>query len=318
MQVIAITGASSFLGTHLVEHLLRYPEFHLRLLLHRNSLPLPDQANVAFIRGDLLQYKTLKDLAEAGCTVVHLAYLNGQSREENLTAAENLAELCRRAGIRRLIHCSTAVVCGRVDTDRVTEETPLHPLKEYEKTKSHVENLLLEKGNGCYETVILRPTAVFGKGGKNLLKLADDLCCGNRFANYLKSCLFSDRRMNLVFIDNVIAALAFLIGTDQNVDREVFIISDDEDTANNYRDTEHRLMKRLGCRPYSFPALPLPSVMLRTALRLAGRTNTNPDLVYDCGKILSRGFKKPVSFEEGLSRFADWYAGERGFEKVVP
>jgi nucleoside-diphosphate-sugar epimerase len=274
--------------------------------------------NVDIIRGDLLRYETLKGLATAGCTVVHLAYLNKGSREDNLTAAENLAELCKTAGVSRLIHCSTAVVCGRVDADRVTENTPLRPLKEYEATKSRLESILLGKGEGYYETVILRPTAVFGRGGKNLLKLADDLRCGSRLANYLKSCLFSDRRMNLVFIDNVIAALAFLISTDQKVDREVFIISDDEASANNYRDTERCLMKRLGCKPYSLPVLPLPSVMLRTVLRLAGRTNTNSALVYDCGKILSRGFKKPVFFEEGLSRFADWYAGERGLKTVVP
>jgi len=51
----------------------------------------------------------------------------------------------------------------------------------------------------------------------------------------------------------------------------------------------------------------VPFLILKALLWLSGRTNDNPALVYDCGKILSSGFKKPVSFEEGLSHFSDWY-----------
>lgn len=308
MQVIAITGAGSFIGTHLVKHLSMCDDLHLRLLVHRNTnISLADGANASFIQGDLLQPETLKNFAVAGCTVVHLAYLSGHSAADNLTAAANLAEVCGKAGIRRLVHCSTAVVSGRVATDRISENTAPNPLKEYEIIKAKVENILLDKASGLLETVILRPTAVFGQGGKNLLKLAGDLCNGNRTLNYLKSCLFQNRRMNLVCIDNVVSAAAFLIRTDRNVDGEIFIISDDEEMANNYRDVERYLMKRLGCKEYPIPPIRLPFVILKILLRLVGRTNTNPFLVYDCGKILSAGFKKSLSFEEGLSQFADWY-----------
>jgi nucleoside-diphosphate-sugar epimerase len=308
MQVIAITGASSFIGTHLVKHLTHCNDLQLRLLVNRNlNLSLPESKNVFIMQGNLLNHETLKGFCNTGCTVINLAYLKGHSPEENLAATENLVEACIRAKIRRLIHCSTAVVSGRVSTNRVTENTLDNPLNEYEVTKGRIEKLLIKKSDGFFETIILRPTAVFGKGGKNLVKLADSLLRGKQFVNYLKSCIYQFRRMNLVYIDNVVSAIEFFIRTERNINGETFIISDDEDPSNNYRDIEKYLMKKMGRRAYSVAPVSLPFPILRSLLKLAGRSNYNPALVYDCGKILSSGFKKPLSFKEGLSRFSDWY-----------
>ncbi len=308
MQLIAITGASSFIGTHLLEHLSLCSDLHLRLLVNRNlNVSLQESKNVSITQGNLLDRETLNGFVETGCIVINLAYLSGRPPEENFAAMNNLVEVCSRAKIRRLIHCSTAVVSGRVSTIRVTENTPNKPLQEYEVTKSRIEKIILEKSDGLFETIILRPTAVFGKGGSNLVKLADDLLCGNQIINYLKSCIYQFRRMNLVYIDNVVAAIEFFIRTDQNINGETFIVSDNEDPSNNYRDIEKYLMKRMGCKAYPVPLISVPFLILKSLLRLSGRTNDNPALVYDCGKILSSGFNKPVSFKEGLSRFSDWY-----------
>jgi len=307
-QTVAITGASSFIGTHLLEALLQGRDLHLKVLAHRNrNVPLRESTNVTITPGNLLDRETLDGFVESGCTVVNLAYLSGCPPEENLLAARNLVDACVTAKIKRLIHCSTAVVSGRVSTDRVTETTPGRPLQEYEVIKSRIEEIVLEKSRGEFETVILRPTAVFGPGGRNLLKLADALRCGKQFVNYLKSCIYQYRKMNLVCVENVTAAIEFFIRTDHEMKGETFIVSEDEDPSNNYRDVEAYLMKRLGCKAYPFPPVSLPFPILGSLLRLAGRSNDHPALVYDCSKILSVGFKKPVRFEEGLSRFADWY-----------
>lgn len=308
MQLIAITGASSFIGTHLIKRLSLCSDLRLRLLVNRNlNIPLQESEKVSIIRGNLLDIKTLNGFVETGCIVINLAYLSGHLPEENFAAMNNLLEVCSKANIRRLIHCSTAVVAGRVSADRVMEDTQIRPLKEYEVTKQRIEKIILEKSDGLFETVILRPTAVFGKNGSNLVKLADDLLCGNRLVNYIKTCIYQFRRMNLVYIDNVVAAIEFFVQTDRNIIGETFIISDDEDPSNNYRDIEKYLMKRMGCKPYPVPPVPAPFLILKSLLRFSGRTNDNPALVYDCGKILSSGFKKPVSFKDGLSRFSDWY-----------
>ena len=308
MPSIAITGAGSFIGTHLLARLLPHRDLCLRLLVHRRPIvSLPDGGNISIIQGDLLDRNTLTDLVEPGGIVVHLAFLRNASPEENLAAAANLVEACLRAKVRRLIHCSTAVVSGRVSARCVTENTPRRPLQEYEVTKGRLEEILREKTRGSIETIILRPTAVFGPEGRNLLKLADSLRSGSLLINYLKSCIYQLRRMNLVCVENVVGAIEFFIRADQVMHGETFIVSDDEDPANNYRDIERYLMKRLGRATYPVPPVSLPFPILRAMLRLAGRSNDNPGLVYDGGKILSAGFKKPVTFSEGLARFADWY-----------
>jgi len=259
------------------------------------------------VEGDLLKPETLRDLFVPGCAVINLAYLNHSSFRENLAAMENLIENCLEARIQRLVHCSTAVVVGGVPDDVITEVTPCDPNNEYETTKLHIEELLKEKARGHFELAILRPTAVFGPGGKNLLKLADDLTRGNVFVNYLKSCLYDSRRMNLVHVDNVVSALLFLAFTNQTMDREIFIISDDEYLENNYRDIEKYLMRHLGCKEYPRPRIPLPQLLLTNVLKLAGRSNLNPDRIYRSEKLRNAGLKKNISFEAGLKTFAEWY-----------
>jgi nucleoside-diphosphate-sugar epimerase len=307
-ECIAITGAAGFIGTHLLEHLSQCSDLSFRLLLHINlNIQLPASKNVLIFHGNLLDLETLEGFFEPGCVVVNLAYLGGRPGEENLKATANLLESCKRAKIKRLIHCSTAAVSGRIAANKITEDTAGNPLQEYEVTKSRVERLILEKSAGVFEAVILRPTAVFGRDGRNLIKLMEDLRHGNRAVNYLKSCIYQYRRMNLVCIENVVSAIEFLIRTNRDISGETFIISDDEDPSNNYHDIEEYLLKKMCRKAYLVPPVYLPFPILRFLLRLAGRTNDNPDLVYDCGKIISAGFKKSLTFKEGLCRFTDWY-----------
>lgn len=307
MQVIAITGASSFIGTHFLKHLSARSDLRFRLLVNRNrNVSIQESKNVSIIHGNLLESETLNDFVETGCIVINLAYLGGCTFEENLIAINNLMEVCSKVKIKRLIHCSTAVVSGRVSTNKVSENTVINPIQEYEATKSKIEKIVLERSDGLFETVILRPTAVFGEGGKNLIKLANSLMYGNKFINFLKSCVYQYRRMNLVYVGNVVSSIEFAMDNN-NIDREVFIISDDEDPSNNYRAVERYMMKEFGCKAYLIEPISLPFPILKLTLRLAGRTNVNPALVYDCGKIIALGLQKPVSFNEGLSLFSKWF-----------
>jgi nucleoside-diphosphate-sugar epimerase len=170
-----------------------------------------------------------------------------------------------------------------------------------------MERHLLSKASTSFEVTILRPTAVFGAGGKNLIKLADNLTEGNQLINYLKSSLFRDRSLNLVCVDNVVAALVFLGKTERNVNGEIFIISDDNSVRNNYRDVENLLIKKLSLKAYPMPRIPVPLFILGFLLKLAGRPQGNPSVKFSDQKLASFGFCKPVEFEMGIDSFVDWY-----------
>jgi len=280
----------------------------MRVLLHRN--PAPDRVtapNVVNVIGDLMQPNTINELLIPGCTIVNLAYLATRSKQENLAAMSNLVDCCKKKQVRRLIHCSTAAVMGNIPDTEVNEETKCSPKNEYERSKYGVEKLVVENAMNRFDLAILRPTAVFGPDGKNLIKLAEEICKGNKTINYIKSCLYGYRKMNLVSIETVVAALIFLATKTSACNNEIFFISDDENPNNNYRYVEQYLTATFGFSHFRLPRFPVPQFFLSSCLRMAGKTNTNPQRIYLSSKIEAEGFVKTVSFEKSLESFADWY-----------
>lgn len=299
VKTIVIIGASGFIGEHLLSVISARTDIEIRVLVHHNKASYHD--NISFIEGDLLAPKSLGALLRENCTVINLAYL----AQSNVNAIDNLTNACAENKVARLIHCSTAVVVGRARNKWVTEDISCMPHSEYEQTKLQMELTLLEKAIGKFDVTILRPTAVFGPKGKNLFKLANELMLENMWINYLRSCLFSQRSMNLVCVENVVAALIFLIDA-TNVDQEVFIISDDNSLTNNYRDIEDRLLAKFG-KTYSVPRLYIPKIILSILLRLTGKSNVNPSVKYSDRKLATLGFKKPQSLEIAVDNFAEWF-----------
>lgn len=259
------------------------------------------------IKGDLSEPESLHGFLECDCTVINLAYLWGASEAVNLEAMANLLDACKAAGIRRLIHCSTAAVVGRATDDLITEDTPCHPVTEYGVTKLRVEQAIMAAARGYFDVAILRPTSVFGPGGSPLKKLAGDLVSGSRLGNYLKSCLFDKRRMNLVSVANVVGAIIFIMCRDEDFCGEIFIVSDDDSPANNFSDVEKFLMSELRTNTYAIPRIPLPLWLLGFLLGAMGRNNINPYCNYNSEKLLSLGFKRVVTFEAALAEYAAWY-----------
>jgi nucleoside-diphosphate-sugar epimerase len=308
MRDIVIVGGTGFVGRHLVGRFLHQNDIRMRVLVHMHDLDgCSDKENITFINGDLLRPQTLETLCVENATVINVAYLRGKARQDNVTATNNLLDACAKAKIRRLIHCSTASVFGRGTGTIVTENTACNPVNEYENTKLQIEEDIFERAKKTFETVIVRPTAVFGPGGKNLLKLADDLRSGNKIANYLKSCLCALRTMNLVSVHNVVAVIEWLAHTDKKVNREVFIVSDDDSPFNNYSYVEQYLIKELCLDNYPVPVIRFPVFVLAFLLKSFGKSNFNPVCKYSSQKLRDFGFREDVFFDEGLADFIAWY-----------
>ena len=85
---------------------------------------------------------------------MHLAYLQGGVERGNLAATANLLEACKDANIRRLIHCSTAAVLGRVPDNIITEETPCNPVSNYGVTKLKIEKAVVDAAVGSFDVAI--------------------------------------------------------------------------------------------------------------------------------------------------------------------
>lgn len=308
-ESIVVIGGSGYIGKHLVSTLSNNQNCVVKVLSRNVGTNVDGWAwpsGVEVFQGDLNSPLSLDGLFERGCTVVNLSYFWEAGEQANLQVIENILRACQKVGVKRLIHFSTAAVSGRVPDDVIDESTDCIPLTEYGRTKLKIEKLILH--NGFYfDRVVLRPTAVYGPGGAPLQKLANDLLNGSRVRNYLKSCLFGRRRMNLVHVANVVDATVFLISDQQKLGGQIFIISDDDAPENNFEQTERILTQALGGLQYPISPVRFPLGLLSLLLRFLGRNNINPACNYSQKKLEARGFVRRVEFSKGLQEYAHWY-----------
>jgi nucleoside-diphosphate-sugar epimerase len=117
--------------------------------------------------------ETLKD-AMSGVDVIHMcAQLHSPARrlryrKQPPLVLERIVAAARRAGVRRIVHVSTADVYGPDHFARINEKTRLRPVHAYERLEQREEAWLLDASNDM-EVVVIRPARVFGPGEDWLL-----------------------------------------------------------------------------------------------------------------------------------------------------
>jgi dTDP-D-glucose 4,6-dehydratase len=195
---------------------------------------------VRFIKGNCFSKVSLPRAFTKNCIVINLTYFGLQSS----LALDNISNMCIKFKSLKLIHVSTAIVDGSSSDNVITEDSPCYPESSYEIAKYRSEIFLKEKLKDKINLIILRPTAIFGENCKNLIQNLKFIKYKNIFLNYLKSCVFSERKMNLVSVENVASALLFLVNS-KSIQDETFIISDDDDNQNNYRSIESLFLNKL-------------------------------------------------------------------------
>jgi UDP-glucose 4-epimerase len=142
-----VTGGAGFIGSHIVEELLR--RGHTVRVLDNFSTGTRKntevfQGNVEILEGDLRDAKIVKEAVRDVEQVFHLAAFISvpQSMTDpetcfavNVGGTVNLLEAARQAGSRKVVLSSSTAVYGDTDVFPTTEETPLHPLSPYAVSK---------------------------------------------------------------------------------------------------------------------------------------------------------------------------------------
>jgi 2-alkyl-3-oxoalkanoate reductase len=165
MSTIAIIGAAGFVGSRLIETALLQGEAEIRAVVRsKRSLArlcrygLGDRLVIADAeaQGEL-------EAALKGCgTVVNLI---SSDPDGIVRSTRSLHAACREAGVRRLVHLSSAVVYGTVESPEIHDDSPLPAdhWMPYARAKIAAEQLLLQAaGEPGPEVTILRPGIVWG------------------------------------------------------------------------------------------------------------------------------------------------------------
>jgi len=301
-EATCIIGASGFIGGKTLARLLREPEAgSVRVLVHRS--PVDPHPGMNSVQGDASDLDSLERLLDLEAVVLNFAY-GGEGAGERVARA--LGTACARRGVRRLVHVSTCSVYGTTSGQVIDEASPCAPATAYERAKRAVEEVLQAEAHGRYELVILRPTAVFGPGGKNLETLALRVLRQSWPRRYLRACAMGRRRMHAVDVECVAAAVLFLASAPLEAPVERFIVSQDDEPMNDYRSIEAFLVRRFGAAPYPLAPVAPPPFLLSAGLRLAGRSVTDPLRSYSAAKLASCGFRRPRGFQDALEEYAGW------------
>jgi dTDP-glucose 4,6-dehydratase len=177
---VLVTGAGGFIGSHLVEWLVRAGARVTGFVRYNSRgdwglldlIPQEVRAQVRVIQGDIRDASTVESAVRGHEIVFHLAALIGIPYSyiapdayvaTNVQGTLNLLEASRRAGVRRLVHTSTSEVYGTAKRLPIDEEHPLQGQSPYSATKiaadKLVESYILAFG---FPAVTLRPFNTFG------------------------------------------------------------------------------------------------------------------------------------------------------------
>jgi nucleoside-diphosphate-sugar epimerase len=225
--------------------------------------------------------------------------------QANRAISRSVASACSRAGAARLIHCSTAAVAGRAAARWIDEDVECRPITEYGKTKLAMESDCRECAS---DVVILRPTSIFGPGGHALTKLSGQIAGGSRVTDAMRRIAFGRRAMNLIALENTIAAIRFAIDHPGTFGGRAFYVSDDDADGNDFETVHGILAREIRGTPTTRPPVCAPPWMLGVALRVLRRNCVNPVARYSGKRILDMGCPRPRNFLDAVRDYGRWYA----------
>ena len=174
---VLVTGATGFIGSHLVDSLVRDGR-RVRVLLRKSSSRkyLPDGVEV--IVGDITESDYVNVGLEGIDTVFHIASLLGPSSlplkdflSANAYGTETLLKACSLKKIRKFVHCSSVGVVGHIASPPADESSPYNPSDSYEKSKCEGEKIALRFASQGLPVVIVRPAWVYGPRDRRTLRL---------------------------------------------------------------------------------------------------------------------------------------------------
>jgi nucleoside-diphosphate-sugar epimerase len=166
---VLVTGACGFLGSHLVDALLKVEGLSVRTtdLPHTEKEFLNPKAE--FIPSDLRNPESLRVVLRRVDVVYHTAALFRYSAEwedlyaVNVEGSRHLCQAAVDAGVSRMLLISSAGVYGIPSTSPVREDDPKLPVNPYDRSKWEQEQSVQEicTANKLALT-ILRPAPIYG------------------------------------------------------------------------------------------------------------------------------------------------------------
>lgn len=314
-----VTGATGFVGSHLVEALVRRGDEVTALVRSPRKAALLEQLNIRRVAGDLDNGAALREAASGQDVVYHVAGLVAARDEAeflraNRDATANLIGAIEESGnpSTRLVHVSSMAAGGPSPRRRPLAgmETPT-PVTQYGRSKLAGENVVRES---ALPWTIVRPPMVYGPRDREVLKVF-------KIARNGIAPVFGDgsQELSAVYGPDLAEALIAAGGSSETIGKTYYACHPEIFQSGEF---VRRVAMTLG---KSVRVIPLPDWVARSALtvtglaaRIAGQaTILTPDKANeflqpawtgDPGPLMrDSGWQPAHSLERGLVATADWY-----------
>jgi UDP-glucose 4-epimerase len=298
IPLIALTGATGFIGQHLLRKL---PErgYRVRVLLRRPA-DVPLDAASAVI-GDLARPRNMAAALEGVDALIHSAGLahtaTGQPDSDyrllNTDATIALAQAAQRTGVARFVFLSSIrAQTGPTASGIVTEQLPPQPTDAYGRSKLAAEQGLADL---AIDWVALRPVLVYGPGVKgNMARLAQLA----RSPYWLPLGGLAARR-SLLSLDNLASAIATVLAVREPLSRPLIVADDEALTVGQMIAAMRRGLGR------NAGVFPVPEQLLRIACRASGQLEAYERLAgalaADASALRALGWTPSVQTADGLA-----------------
>jgi dihydroflavonol-4-reductase len=312
-----ITGASGFIGSHLARKLLDL-NWQVSILRHKRDLPGLEKCQV--FQGDIRDTNSLKDMLEGTDVLFHLAAALGASRigkeeflQTNAQGTQNVLQSAVEAGVKKVVHFSSAGVLGSVKENRPAGENHLaFPRDIYDKTKLEGEKIALRFAEIGENVVVIRPGWVYGPGDRRTFKLIKAIA-SNKFLLITRG----STCQTPVYIDDLIQGI--LLCAEKAEAGEIYHLAGKENLTVKEITTE--IAQAAGVR---FSQFPLPVFFLKVAAwkleksfsllgkeapltrgKLAFFVHPKPLFIQKASTAL--GYVPEWDFKKGIATTVAWY-----------
>jgi UDP-glucose 4-epimerase len=328
--ITLVTGAAGFMGSHLVEFLVRKGVRVRASARPRKDTSFFDRLGVEYVPADLTKPETLPRLFEGGVDrVFHLgAICNFSTPYEslcptNVDGVKCITELALKNGIKRYVHVGSTSVYGYYRGTPFREDSPRDPQDCYGRSKRDGENVIWGLVKEGFPAIITRPCTVYGP------RCNDG--AGKAFSRPTSISAIPGNGKQLlsnVRAEDVAAAVYHLSFIDAAVG-QAFNLA--EDTHPTLEEALVMSSEAFGTKP---PKMHLPLWLVKTVARLDGAVSARkgriPDLeldavkylyddyVVDNSKLNALGYRMIYpDFKASMKQMGEWYRSEAVQRKFV-